>query len=283
MSRLRDDPADFEGAVTTAAQSLGLAPLFVEKDYWVTQVLRSLHERYPGAFVLKGGTSLSKGYGLIERFSEDVDILMLPAKGDSAASRERLLAQIAGQVAVDLGMERMDARPPGRGRGAHRADVMRYPRLIRTGVAVPIEDRGVLLESRYAGGEWPSEMVRLTPMLCGPLDLDPSEYEDTAAFDVKPCGRCAHCLRRSLCCTTRQRHMRPTHHRTSAAGATTTTSTVYSTMRPHARRSRTAASSPASSLRQRRSQAHTMEAGASDHRAATRAGAPRRRRSSVLR
>jgi hypothetical protein len=99
VSRLRDNPTDFEGAVTAAADSLGLAPLFVEKDYWVTQMLRSLHERCPGAFVLKGGTSLSKGYGLIERFSEDVDILMLPAKGDSAASRERLLARIADQVA----------------------------------------------------------------------------------------------------------------------------------------------------------------------------------------
>jgi hypothetical protein len=185
MTRLRDDPDDFEGAVTAAAASLGLAPLFVEKDYWVTQVLRSLHERRPGAFVLKGGTSLSKGYGLIERFSEDVDILMLPAKEDSAASRERSLARIADQVAADLGVERLDARAPGRGRAAHRADVMSYPRVIHSGVAVPMEDRGVLLESGYAGGEWPSEMVTLIPILCDPLDIDPDEYEDTAPFDVK--------------------------------------------------------------------------------------------------
>ena len=67
---------------------LGLAPLFVEKDYWVTQVLRALHDQHAGAFVLKGGTSLSKGYELIERFSEDVDILIQPAKGDSRKARE---------------------------------------------------------------------------------------------------------------------------------------------------------------------------------------------------
>ena len=87
MSRLRDNDADFEGAVVSAAERLGLAPLFVEKDYWVTQVLRALHDQHAGAFVLKGGTSLSKGYELIERFSEDVDILIQPAKGDSAKSR----------------------------------------------------------------------------------------------------------------------------------------------------------------------------------------------------
>jgi hypothetical protein len=37
MSRLRDNDADFEGAVVSAAERLGLAPLFVEKDYWVTR------------------------------------------------------------------------------------------------------------------------------------------------------------------------------------------------------------------------------------------------------
>ncbi|HEY3759112.1 MAG TPA: hypothetical protein VGL37_05085 [Solirubrobacteraceae bacterium] len=42
MSRLRDSAEDFEGAVQSAARILGLAALFVEKDYWVTQVLRAL-------------------------------------------------------------------------------------------------------------------------------------------------------------------------------------------------------------------------------------------------
>ena len=43
----------------------------------------------------------------------------------------------------------------------------------------------MLLETGYAGGEWPSEMVTLTPMLCEPLGLDPSDYEDTMPFDVR--------------------------------------------------------------------------------------------------
>ena len=50
MSRLRDNEADFEGAVVSAAERLGLAPLFVEKDYWVTQVLRALHEQHAGGW-----------------------------------------------------------------------------------------------------------------------------------------------------------------------------------------------------------------------------------------
>ena len=50
---------------------------------------------------------------------------------------------------------------------------------------VPIEDRGVLLETGFAGGYWPSEMVEITPMLCAPLGIHPGEYEDTTAFDIQ--------------------------------------------------------------------------------------------------
>ena len=185
MTLLRDAGDDFQGAVSRAADELGLAPLFVEKDYWVTQVLRALHDRHPGAFVFKGGTSLSKGYGLIDRFSEDVDVLVQPASGDSAKTREELLAEMAAGVAHDLKVGLTEARPPGRGRRPHRADILSYPRVIGSTLAIPLEDRGVLLEVGYAGGEWPAEMVTLRPMLCDPLAIAPGDYDDTDPFDVR--------------------------------------------------------------------------------------------------
>ena len=184
MTSLRDDANEFEGAIAAAAGELGLAPLFIEKDYWVTQVLRALNARHPGWFVFKGGTSLSKGYGLIERFSEDVDILVSPAKDDSARTREGLLLAMTESVADELGVQWLEGRAPGRGRLAHRADVLVYPRTVR-GTIVPMEDRGVLLETGFAGGEWPGEMVSITPMLCEPLGIDPVAYEDTTAFYIK--------------------------------------------------------------------------------------------------
>jgi hypothetical protein len=155
VSRLRDDPTEFEDAIDAAARALGLAPLFVEKDYWVTQVLRALNTRHSGWFVFKGGTSLSKGYGLIERFSEDVDILVSPAKDDSARTREELLLAMTESVGAELALEWQQGRAPGRGRMAHRADVLVYPRTVRGSTVVPMEDRGVLLETGFAGGCWP--------------------------------------------------------------------------------------------------------------------------------
>lgn len=185
MALLRDSPDDFASAIDNAADRLGLAPTFVEKDYWVTQVLRELHAQYPGRFVFKGGTSLSKGYDLIERFSEDVDILVQPAKNDSAGSRERLLASIARNVAEALGTGLTQKRAPGRGRMAHRADLLVHSTVTTPTVATPFEAGGVLLETGFAGGDWPSEMVDLQPMLCKPLDLDPAEYADTRRFSVR--------------------------------------------------------------------------------------------------
>jgi hypothetical protein len=71
------------------------------------------------------------------------------------------------------------------GKFAHRADVLVYPRLPRRKtVVVPVEDRGVLLETGFAGGNWPSEMVEITPILFQPLGINPAEFEDTAAFSI---------------------------------------------------------------------------------------------------
>jgi Nucleotidyl transferase AbiEii toxin, Type IV TA system len=182
VSRLRDNEADFEGAIVSAAERLGLAPVFVEKDYWVTQVLRTLHERHAGAFVLKGGTSLSKGYELIERFSEDVDILIQPARDDSAKSRERLLQTITEHVAHTLDIDWLPAREPGRGKTPHRADVLSYPRVVRSAVAIP-EDRGqfervlsemqVISATHYAGWtERPSDGYASSPAFEPPIDSE---------------------------------------------------------------------------------------------------------------
>jgi hypothetical protein len=54
-----------------------IEPALVEKDYWIMQSLYGL-QQLGLAFELKGGTSLSKGYGLINRFSEDIDIRIEP-------------------------------------------------------------------------------------------------------------------------------------------------------------------------------------------------------------
>ena len=63
----------------TAARR-GLLAVMVEKDFWVSWTLAVLfaHPEFKGQLVFKGGTSLSKVFGVIERFSEDIDLSVSP-------------------------------------------------------------------------------------------------------------------------------------------------------------------------------------------------------------
>lgn len=63
---------------TEAAEQMRVRPSIVEKDFWVCHVLKCLFSRHSlqNHLVFKGGTSLSKVYGLIQRFSEDIDLIL---------------------------------------------------------------------------------------------------------------------------------------------------------------------------------------------------------------
>ena len=74
MSFVHEDP-DFRELIGIVARDTGIAAALVEKDYWVTHTLWALHETGLELW-FKGGTSLSKGFGLIQRFSEDLDLMI---------------------------------------------------------------------------------------------------------------------------------------------------------------------------------------------------------------
>lgn len=73
MEFLHNDKKSFSQAVELVVSKQNLRPEIVEKDYYVTMILRLLSERLP-FIVFKGGTSLSKCHKAINRFSEDIDI-----------------------------------------------------------------------------------------------------------------------------------------------------------------------------------------------------------------
>ncbi len=63
-------------AYTQISESTGIAPFAIEKDWWVVQVLSGIFDLEVGkSLIFKGGTSLSKAWNLIERFSEDIDLV----------------------------------------------------------------------------------------------------------------------------------------------------------------------------------------------------------------
>jgi hypothetical protein len=94
---LRTEAQTWSGLFTTTAQRLGTTPQNVEKDFWVCWTLDALFNGLPDGprLLFKGGTSLSKGFGLIRRFSEDIDVtvfrddLGVPASIDELAALSR--------------------------------------------------------------------------------------------------------------------------------------------------------------------------------------------------
>lgn len=100
--RLHNNRELFANAIQVTSQEMSMAPEFVEKDYWICQILQRL-SRHPlnDRIVWKGGTSLSKAYGLIKRFSSDVDFAVL-LEGMSQNQQKKLVTKIGKETTVDL-------------------------------------------------------------------------------------------------------------------------------------------------------------------------------------
>jgi hypothetical protein len=79
MDRIATGPAaDRRDLFSETASRLGMNPAIVEKDFWVCWILKHLFAEpiLKDQMVFKGGTSLSKVFGLIDRFSEDIDLIL---------------------------------------------------------------------------------------------------------------------------------------------------------------------------------------------------------------
>ena len=91
----------FRDVILVTSQELEVSEDIVEKDYYVTLILRKLSTiEYP--IVFKGGTSLSKAFQVIDRFSEDIDITFTEHLGE--ARRKKLKYTILKPIADDLGL-----------------------------------------------------------------------------------------------------------------------------------------------------------------------------------
>ena len=72
------EPKDREALFRNTSAKMGVSEAVIEKDFWVCYVLDYLFHRCPWKdhLAFKGGTSLSKAYDLIKRFSEDIDLIL---------------------------------------------------------------------------------------------------------------------------------------------------------------------------------------------------------------
>jgi hypothetical protein len=174
---------DFANLVTAAARALERPEAFVEKDYYIAELLRIVASNYPhGEVVFKGGTSLSMAWGLIDRLSEDVDLLLAKDRFTPTLSRSRVDAQLAGMTEAIGAHPAFTAEHVRRERGFSRSDRFAYrQRFARAGIAGTI-----VSEPGVRGGATPSEAREISSDLGrfvreqGLGDI----AEDTAPFSI---------------------------------------------------------------------------------------------------
>jgi len=125
---LHTNTADFIALITFTAKHFNIIPAFVEKDYWITLALSrlALSENVENA-VFKGGTSLSKGYRIISRFSEDIDIAMINENLSGNALKTKI-RNIEKEITVGL-TEIVEDGVTSKG-SMFRKSIFEYPTLL---------------------------------------------------------------------------------------------------------------------------------------------------------
>ena len=103
----------------TEAEHPGVNQIAIEKDWWVTVTLKALFQTdCRDSLIFKGGTSLSKGFGIIERFSEDIDLAISHSffgiEKTGKSQREKLRKMARAYIHETLSFQ-LDARLKGMG------------------------------------------------------------------------------------------------------------------------------------------------------------------------
>ena len=98
---LHEDKETFKEIIEQVSDDTGRTAIVIEKDYYVTMILRLLSQKLSNV-VFKGGTSLSKGFKAINRFSEDIDITFDEHIGE--ARRKKLKHVVLKGISEELCM-----------------------------------------------------------------------------------------------------------------------------------------------------------------------------------
>lgn len=155
MAVWRDDDLEvFKATVAAAAEKLGVQPIAAEKDYWVCEVLRAIVGAHGDEVVFKGGTSLEK-LRIVQRFSEDLDLLVVGNYSSKYAAKRAMKAMLSAAEST-IGGKCTDEESGGNLGTLRRKAYLRLP-LERGDQSVGLADpTAVLIELGQSGGPNPS-------------------------------------------------------------------------------------------------------------------------------
>ncbi len=150
--KLHQNASLFKDAIIKTAQLKGLPEIYIEKDYWVTFALYQIAQSTLGDQVIfKGGTALSKCYHSIERFSEDIDIVLFNRENTTANQLKKYLKELSNIVSLE--MPEVEVAGITNKKGLLRKTAHSYPQIFE-GKFGQVRNQ-IILESSWLGAYEP--------------------------------------------------------------------------------------------------------------------------------
>ncbi len=160
--KLHENKELFKDAIVATSQLKGIAEIYVEKDYWVTLSLYSIFSNEIGhSCIFKGGTALSKCNHLIDRFSEDIDIVLLKHGNESSNQLKNKLKKVTKIVGRNI--PEIDVKGITNKKGMIRKTAHNYPRIFE-GLFGQIRDT-LIVEATWLGSFEPFEKGKVNSLI----------------------------------------------------------------------------------------------------------------------
>ena len=161
---LHENTKLFRDTITETAMFLNIEEIFIEKDYWLTYALQRMAQNpNTDKVVFKGGTSLSKGYRITNRFSEDIDIAVIDANSFTGNQLKMLIKRLAKDMSVGL-EEKVIPNVTSKGSRFYKA-IYSYPSIIARQAKTAVKSGELLIEINTYGNPYPFVKQEITSFI----------------------------------------------------------------------------------------------------------------------
>ena len=194
---LHESPDTYIELIQATASHLRIPAVYVEKDYWVTQVLQRLNESdYKQTIVFKGGTALSKAYRIIERFSEDIDLALRHQEELGDARRKKLVKAVVSVITQDL--EYQKGHPQESKHGRFRKTAHSFPTTTDSAELGQVANT-ILIEINALANPEPATMMPIATLIHDFLLNETNRADLVSQFQLEPFEVLVLHVERTLC------------------------------------------------------------------------------------
>ena len=180
--KLHLDRENFLQAVKLTADRMGIANIYVEKDYWITYALHTIFKNEIGKdTVFKGGTALSKCYNMIDRFSEDIDLVVVRREGESnnkLTTKIKTISEVVTNVLPEIDIPELTQKM-----GMNRKTAHSYDKIFK-GNYGQVRDV-IVVEATWLGYFEPCS-VRTVASFVGQMMLDNKQEDIAKEYGLLP-------------------------------------------------------------------------------------------------